>query len=56
MIIKPDWCLYRMNDVTLTYVFSKDADGLSDFISADESNAGKSIDGPQILTQGKLGI
>ena len=45
---------YKMGDVKLPCIFSKDADGLSDFISADEINTSKSVDDLKSLIQGKL--
>ena len=45
---------YKMSDVKLPCIFSKDTDGLSDFISADEINTSKSVDDLKNLIQGKL--
>ena len=50
---------HKMSDVKLPCIFSKSTDskdpgGLSSFISADEINACKSVDGLKSLIQGKL--
>jgi len=45
---------YKMNDASLPCIFSKGADGLSDFISADEVNACKSVDDLKSLIQGRM--